>query len=371
MSTPPDRRNNFDLLRLLAALQVVYGHVKVHLGLAVPAWWEPADRLIEYFRGVPIFFVLSGYLISQSWERSGSLASYAANRGLRIYPALWVAFGATVLLLFGFGAFPPGFVGSGTFGAWVVAQVTFAQVWTPAALRDFGVGAVNGSLWSIPVELGFYILLPILSFLVLQRLSRRGGSVVLGLLVLGAALLRWWLRTAPEGLRESLPLKMLAVTPLPWLHFFLIGMLLARHQDFVRRWLHGRGLLFFVLYAGVMALHELGLGERGGVDGTTLWLTFPEELLLAAFAISAAFTRPGIGDRILKGNDVSYGLYVYHMLVVNAFIELGLVGSVGHAVGATVLALGFAWLSWRFVERPALRLKRRFSVPRTVVAPSP
>src|SRR4030088_1254426 len=82
------RVNNFDLLRLLAALQVAVVH---SLGFLKPGYL--ASLLgggLCRFPGVPIFFVISGILISKSYEQSDSLRVYLRNRCLRIFPGLWV-----------------------------------------------------------------------------------------------------------------------------------------------------------------------------------------------------------------------------------------------------------------------------------------
>jgi len=80
--------NNFDLLRLCAALQVAILHVARELS---PQYGSaPWVGVLEVFSGVPIFFFISGFLISRSYERSKSLTDYALNRTLRIFPALHV-----------------------------------------------------------------------------------------------------------------------------------------------------------------------------------------------------------------------------------------------------------------------------------------
>lgn len=56
------------------------------------------------------------------------------------------------------------------FWMWVIGQITLFQYYTPDCLRDFGVGTPNGSLWTIPVEFEFYILLPFV-FLCFKRIS--------------------------------------------------------------------------------------------------------------------------------------------------------------------------------------------------------
>src|SRR5690606_1272838 len=80
--------NNFDLIRLLAALQVAVLHVLYYLS---PQWRDHAPfQLLAVFPGVPIFFFISGFLISRAYERASSTRNYARNRALRIFPALHV-----------------------------------------------------------------------------------------------------------------------------------------------------------------------------------------------------------------------------------------------------------------------------------------
>ncbi len=89
------RVNNFDLIRLLAALQVVIHHASGSLkptGVLAHSVAAALDR----FPGVPIFFITSRFLISKSYENSHSLREYCRNRCLRIYPALWACLVVTV-----------------------------------------------------------------------------------------------------------------------------------------------------------------------------------------------------------------------------------------------------------------------------------
>ena len=134
------KKNNFDLIRLVAALQVVFIHGHRHFEIEGGIW---ATNVLALFSGVPIFFVVSGFLISASIERNFSLTSYAKNRVLRIFPALWACFFFTVITIFVF--YDPKF-SSSEFAAWVLSQITVVQFFHPDFLRGYGVGVVNASL---------------------------------------------------------------------------------------------------------------------------------------------------------------------------------------------------------------------------------
>lgn len=80
--------NCLNLVRLAAAFQVMFGHMIEHLGLPISG---AVLRSAYFLRGVPIFFVISGFLIWFSIERSKSYGQYIKKRFLRIYPELWTA----------------------------------------------------------------------------------------------------------------------------------------------------------------------------------------------------------------------------------------------------------------------------------------
>src|SRR5438270_5456647 len=141
------RSNNFDLVRLFGALQVAFVHATQHLH-AAPL--TPFAAFLGYFPGVPVFFAVSGFLVSLSLERATTLKQYAVNRVLRIFPALWVCFLVSLVILLVSGISLPAL---GDFVIWTATQLTVFQFYNPDWLRCFGVGALNGSLLTIPVGL--------------------------------------------------------------------------------------------------------------------------------------------------------------------------------------------------------------------------
>jgi len=114
------KRNNFDLLRLFAAAQVVTGHLQQYLDL-------PDNFLFHMFGlfpGVPIFFFISGFLISKSYENTNFL-EYARNRALRIYPALIVCTLLSLLAVFLTGYFRTVRFSIISVVAWIASHIIF------------------------------------------------------------------------------------------------------------------------------------------------------------------------------------------------------------------------------------------------------
>jgi peptidoglycan/LPS O-acetylase OafA/YrhL len=352
------KHNNFDLVRLLAALQVVLVHFSEHLHIWVPS-------ALGWFPGVPIFFSISGFLVTASLARCASPGEYFRNRALRIYPALFVMTAVTLVLLAAFG-----FLNFETprlrLAEYLAGQLTlFQQVGGGIGLFDgFGVGRVNGALWTIATELQFYLLLPLMLWSVSLFGSRR-RLLALGLLFLASLLvyellLPAWTASADEKSTGTARIVLAALyTSIPaHLFGFLIGVVFYLKLPLMIRFVQGKFLLWIALYLGVSAILSWGLNLSGwDIEKNVLALVITR-LLLAGVIFSLAFTSRGIAQRMLRGNDVSYGIYIYHMLIVNALIALGATGSLTFAALGLVAIFALAFASWRLVEKPSLRLKR-------------
>ena len=354
----PHRQNNFDLIRLLAAAQVVVAHAIGHTSLVkqLPAWGKQAFDALMLLPGVPVFFVISGFLITKSYEKNpADLGGYFWRRGLRIFPALWICLIVTLLVLGGFGFLKPEFLFSKTFVAWLAGQVSFFQFWNPEHFRGFGIGVANGALWTITVELQFYVFIPLLHFLNGGRKSAR--SLVAGLFfvsfasfcVLDAKV------NGPGGFTGApLVFKLLQVTLIPHLWMFLLGVLIHWNFETLRSRIEGK----FVYYLlGFMVFTWL-LGSYVGYRSLPFYLAYlPSRVLLAMATIAGAYSFRSLSERLLRGTDISYGIYIYHAVVINVLVQLGLMTSmlsVGLVYG---VAISLALLSWHLVEKPALACK--------------
>ena len=333
------RVNNFDLIRLLAALQVVASHGSDFLNAPL---WHPMMVVLGFLPGVPIFFVVSGFLISLSWERAPSARLYVRNRMLRIYPGLWVCLLVSIAIFLSAGVRPDSLT---HFVTWVAAQATVVQFYNPVFLRSFGIGVLNGSLWTIPVELQFYLLLPFLA-VVTQRRPERWIA-----LTLGAGIVMMLARIELPA-HESMLQKLLGVSIIPYLFYFLVGILMRHLYERRPNIFVQRGMFWATVYA-LWAIIETRYSIIGA-NGNLLNVT--SIVLIAMLTVSMAFTARGVSSRVLRGNDISYGLYIYHAPVMNLLIAHQFAGRRAFALFlATTIAM--AILSWRLVEKPALSLK--------------
>jgi peptidoglycan/LPS O-acetylase OafA/YrhL len=340
MTTRDDslRNNNFDLLRLVAATQVMFAHAVPHLGVTEPSWW----RMFGHFPGVPVFFAISGFLITASFERNSELRNYLRNRALRIYPGLWCCVLATVVTLAAFGfpvVTPRGIV-------WCLGQLGGA-IYTPPFLRGFGFGSYNGALWTIPIELQFYLVVPFV-FAILRRASRPNATLIALWVVFLSIGLASTLLADPlaDPRAEPIVAKLFRYSFAPHFYMFLAGACLYRFGAHCTTYFAGRGVYWFVAYA--VAAYALPVSPVCIVIEMTM---------LACVAISLAYTLPTLSSRLLRGYDVSYGVYIYHGLIINIALELALPRTGNLLAGIAVAVYVVALLSWLAVERPALRRK--------------
>ncbi|MGH1360393.1 MAG: acyltransferase family protein [Burkholderiaceae bacterium] len=338
----PDRKtfhlNNFDLLRLFAALQVVVFHTSTRFDLSLGSW----ETLVNAFPGVPIFFVISGFLISTSYERSKSLYRYTRNRLLRILPALWMCLLLTAGTALTFGYDLLNLKGI----AWFFAQMG-GLIYTPGALREFGFGSYNGALWTIPVELQFYAVLPVAYWLLSDNGKRtRSLAIVAFAFLLVALIYQTHLASLDPALGEPRWAKLLRYTFVPHFYLFMVGVCLQRLRAEESVLIKGKGLYWLIAYLAVV----FTMPDNVAVHVFKL-------IMLAVATISIAYTLPGVPSRILGGNDISYGIYIYHGLIHNIFFELGYTGNWINGWQTVAITILVGIVSWVAIERPFIRRK--------------
>ncbi len=320
-----------DHVRLAAALAVVVSHAwPLALG---PGAAEPLSGLIGVSLGhsaVLVFFALSGVLIARSAEARKPAAFWRA-RARRVLPGLAFALCVTVALAVASGATPSApevaiYIARGITLVSLEHQITGAFAQNPYA------GAVNGPLWTLFYEIACYAAL---ALLVTLGALRRAASWVILLATLGGAL---WAIHAGMIPAEGVGLRVIKGVPLS-LAFFC-GAAAWRFRTHV--------ILNARLACAALALATV-----------TAWLWPNSAVADAALAIGLGYAALCLGLRpgAKKLNaDLSYGVYLLGWPVAQSVIALcGPMSPVLLAGLSVVAVLPLAWISWHWVEAPALR----------------
>jgi peptidoglycan/LPS O-acetylase OafA/YrhL len=335
----PGRDNNVKLIRHAAALAVILFHsmaLSGHIG-EEPLWRHFPETDLGLF-GVQVFFVLSGFLVTQSWLARPQLAPFAAARILRIYPALVVSTLLTIALA--------GWSSTLPWHAFADDPQTHAYLWRTASGYDVTDGlpgafarnpwpnAVNGSLWTLPVELRLY-----------------GAVLVAGLLGLIGRRWAWIVALAALGIAAAL---------------LLARMRLTDHERVLRDLV----LLFAIASAACVLRARIPLSLAAATVCIALFVANPGghlrgtwALPLLAYVVLVIAYHPRLRVRIApfeRAGDYSYGLYVY-AFPIQQTIAMGAPGIAPWTLfAATIVVAGAAAaLSWHALEAPALRLKDR------------
>jgi len=353
------RRERYPLidgLRAVAAIGVLLTHSSISSGLvtAEATGFRYAQRLEV---GVTIFFVISGFVLYRPFLLARvDTQRYAWRRAMRIVPAYWIALTATGILL-----------GHDIFQR-PLAYYGFAQIYSQDTLTG---GLIQA--WTLDVEITFYVFLPLWAYL-LRRASLRQQAYALA--ALAAASLAWKAAFVWSGSARQ-------VVDTPWLHslpayldLFALGMGLAIVS------LHPRRVKRPVLLWAVAAVAfwivsvKIGIGYRL-FEPYTRWQYMGKHVLFAVVGVSlvasAVLATPGRGvvGRVL-GNRlalwlglISYGIYLWHVTVLQVLEELGFQRSLHWHPFLVVTAVtlvatsAVAAASWYLAERPLLSLTPR------------
>lgn len=337
-------------MRLLFAGFVVYSHSYYLSGkFSEPLFvWSEGKTFLGHF-GVLAFFVLSGYLITKSFENSPSIWRFLWHRFLRLYPALWVCLLVTAFIL-GPLVFFTG-VREGSYLAMQPSPIGFFTENLFSPYRQITIGSlfstnpfpvINGSLWTLFYEAFCYLGVAVFGLAGFIKVRKTFGVVMLFSIL--CLYLLWhvsspgWLPTKISRLFDT-PGKVLCV-------HFLSGMILALVPDSFFRILVSRGV---ILISGFL----LGLGIFLKMD------TYFTPFVLAPLVLGLSGVLPFRNFEKRVGGDYSYGLYIYaypiQQILVHFKVHEAGVGALFFS--SVILALLMAVLSWKFVEKPCLGLK--------------
>lgn len=342
-----NRDNNFNFLRLVLALLVILSHSPQLIDGNENR--EPLARLVGFTSlgklAVECFFLLSGYLIVQSWLQSPHIGSFLKKRILRIYPGFIVASFLCAFVVGPLGAHAEQYFSAFWYGGFVKSVFFLKIPEVPDVFQGQPYPSVNGSMWSISLEFTCYLLVLFLGSLAIFRKKILWLFLSIGLysVALYAALgLPWAYFSASD------PLFRLGA-------FFSIGGCFFLYRDFVAykfSWALICALIIF-LCVFVAKIHYLIFAVAG-----------------AYLLFYLAFTPVNFLKRFNRMPDVSYGVYLYGWPIQKLILWYfpATTPAVLFIVSALMsLLLGAA--SWYAVEKPFMKL-RSFPIGRSIFSSS-
>lgn len=333
---PIDRRNRFDELRVFAAALVIFSHSWPIFGAQDQ---EPFVQMTGHMTGgqlaVAVFFIISGFLIYRSATYSQPLRFLVA-RTLRIVPGATACALVTVLVL-----------GPLATTLEVVDYFSRGQTWSylktavPFSLQSGLPGvfeklpypnAVNGSLWTLPIELRLYIVCAILVYVLRHRMFLFALLLILGALFLFRAEI-----LATAGGRSY------------WLvifgWYFFAGSVLYELRNYVPiNWI-----------AAAIATGAIVATAGSDLFPYAIAIGLPYLVIWIAFAGTIERRSPELPD-------ISYGLYIYGFPVqqLTALVLLDTLPFYGLMIVSLLVAGLAGTVSWYAIEKPTLDLKSRF-----------
>ena len=350
------RMGGLDGLRGTAAVAILILHVWLYTG---PHAKESvvASAIHELRLAVPLFFVLSGFLLYRPWARAGlgarcapDVGAYALRRAARVLPGYYLALAGTIVLL------------ASVSDPRLASPVDVAPVC--AFVQSFfweSSGPINTPMWTLAVEVAFYVVLPGVGWLALRQRSDLVGQLVPPLVLLGIGV-AYNAVIAYQPPSAAATLSLAAMLP-----YFASGMLAA---VLIEAGLMRPGIVLPLFAWGMLLVigdgvwHELGEGTAHRI-----LRDLPAGLGFAAVVAAVAAARrpiPLLDSAPARGlGTLSYGLYLWHMPLIIWLKANGLLPeSTALALPVVLpLALAMAAVSWMAVERPAVAWAQRRSEP--------
>lgn len=336
------RSNNFDIIRLIAATVVIVSHSYPLTGTA-----EPFIPYIVYANAgglsVAVFFAISGFLVTRSVERN-NVTDYMSARILRIFPGLFFALMFDALIVGPYFTTLPlkEYFAGYSFQAHIRSIFLFTlDTALPGVFEHNPFPTwVNGSLWSLPYEFLLYLFLPMI--FIIGGLKRNSNWILFIFSITAYFLAKSGIVGLTYG-NQGTPIfgSVYPYLVLEYAPFFIIGSSLWVYREKIPM----SPAIIFILFA----LSWAGANMKGGYIFYCLLVPYT--------AIWAALRLPKVN--ISKIGDISYGVYIYAFPVQQSIVAInnGKISPTSVTLITIPIVFSLAYISYRFIERPAMRLR--------------
>lgn len=332
--------NNFDIFRLLAAMLVIYGHAPAFVSSPGPA--DFVYRLVGFdYSGslaVKFFFMLSGLLVTVSLMNRPYLGEFIIKRAARIFPGLIVCVAITVLII------GPLFTEIGvrdyfshpeTWSYLINNSFLYQLRWSLPGVFTDNNAAVNGSLWTLPLEVVCYLFLAVFYVAGAWRHYLLGTALLVLIVCVSFFFPQYLPAIFTGGEAHQLP------------GCFALGALMATYR------------------------HQLLVNCE---KVTALWILYlllsstPLKALIFYVAMFYSFlflsSTKVVVEKLKIPADPSYGVYIYGFVIQQMVAHVyPAQGVIFNQIASGFIALVIGLLSWVCIEKPALLyVKKHFNV---------
>lgn len=269
-----------------------------------------------------------------SYDRRKTLINYFWGRFLRLYPAyiLLILFSSCLYFLVGDGSLVGNYASEIKY---FIANAVFLNFLAPTIDGVFSTNPepfINGSLWTLKIEVMFYCMVPIIYMLLERKYSYLYMLVIYVLSFIYKDFILLHKDTIPmaETLASQLPGQMM---------YFVSGIFCFKYFDILKRQFSA------LLIASVILM----------------WLNFYylQPFVIAVFITLVFISLPNVVS-FKKFGDISYGVYIFHFPIIQLFIAYGVVFNTVSSFFVLIMTVFVvSTLSWKLVEAPSLRLKDR------------
>lgn len=335
LADPNSRRNNLNLLRLIAAFAVMISHAWpiVH-GPGTPEPFQATGYTLGTI-AVMVFFGLSGFLIAASWVRDPDPGRFVMRRARRILPGLWVMLALCVFVM-------GPLVGTlsladylGSLETWRFLLINAAflpvQPGLPGVFEQNPYPAAAGSIWTLHYEAVCYLSLVLVGLC--GGLSVRRAPWVMLAVLAGVV--------AAAGIGSDLHPRLVNLVLLGLPFALGVGAFVWRDR-------------LVLAWPGVLGVGLLAWGAHGTVVYPVIFA-----MLVVYATLWLGFVPNAVGRALAGRWDLSYGVYLYAFPVQGLVQHLAAPGDVAtHLALATVPVVVLSCLSWVWVEQLCLSGKR-------------
>lgn len=325
------KSNNFDFLRLLFSLIVAMVHCAK---LSEVDFLSGISQYLSSEVAVDSFFIISGFLIFMSYDSSKSLSNYASKRLRRIFPGYISVIVLCSILLYAISSksfFEYANIKLLKYILFNVLTLNFMHPTLPGVFEGNSIQAVNGVLWTIKIEVAFYITVPPVSFLIFKLNKALVLSIAYLLSILYSFVMFWLYYQSGEDIYIKLERQLPGQ-----LAFFISG---AAVYYFYNGFYKNRVFLL-TLSLVVMGFHQYFFD---------LYFLYPASLAIIILYIATAFKY--LGDFGQCG-DLSFGIYIWHFPILQVLVFYNMFVNPVLGIGLFLTAVIFiSYLSWHLIEK--------------------